>query len=99
MSAAPTPITQFYSLSPDRQRAPPTGIGGRWPGRTADNTLVIQPRGTELVEVIVWLLASVPPPTLASVKEQQTEKADKSEPHCDGADAMGPSKPLVVIVH
>jgi hypothetical protein len=66
---------------------------------TADNTFVIQPRGTELVEVIAWLLASVGPPMDVPVKGQQTEKADKSKQHRDGVDAMGPSTPLVVIVH
>jgi hypothetical protein len=64
----------------------------------ADNRYVIQPRGIELVEVIAWLLASAVPPMGAPVKDQQTEEADKSKPHCGGVDAMGPPKPLVVIV-
>jgi hypothetical protein len=89
-------MLRYHPLKTMPRRQPP--CLSTLPG-TADNTFVIQPRGTELVEVIAWLLASAPPPMLAPVKQQQTEKADKSKPHCDGVDAMGPSKPLVVIVH
>jgi len=87
----------------DTKPQPGSPVGSRHtpqplPG-TADNTLVIQPRGTELVAVIAWLLASAPPPMGAPVKDQQTGTADNCKPRCGGVDAMGPSRRLHVIVH